>query len=422
MRLSWSSTPFPFILAILVALSPLASALELIQSKSLNPCEANSSFTASLFDVVFTPSNNSLAFNIVGDSSISGNVTAELYVIAYGYTITKQSLNPCTMNLQGLCPMNTGQINIQSNLVIPADVVSRIPSIAYTVPDLDGQIKLYVNNTDGQSLACLEANLSNGKTVDQKAVGWTTAVIAGLALLAAAVTSGLGHSNTAAHVAANSLSLFGFFQAQALIGMTAVTLPPIVQSWTQNFQWSMGIIRIGFVQDICTWYQRSTGGTPSTVLSTLSTTSVEVEKRSLETARNLFSRAYDQLTQRSNSGSTTATTAVTIVRGIKRVGFRAGIEISNIYLTGLIFFMVFLVVVTLAVAAFKGICELLVRAGRLKGDKFQDFRNGWKIVLKGILFRMVKRHCSLQLIDIANGNLGVDWVSPNMRSLLLGTD
>lgn len=390
MRLSWSSTTFSLIVTTLLSLCPSTFALNLIESKSLNPCQVNSSFTATLFNVVFTPDNNTIAFDVVGVSSISGNVTAELEVIAYGYRIVKQKLDPCTMNLGGLCPMNTGQINIQSNIVIPSDVKTRIPSIAYGVPDLDGLVRIYINNTAGLSVACVEAKLSNGKTVDQKAVGWTTAVIAGLALLASAVTSGLGHSNTAAHVAANSLSLFGFFQAQAMIGMTAVTLPPIVQSWTQNFQWSMGIIRIGFVQDIATWYQRSTGGTPSTLLSTLATTSVEVQKRSVDTVHRLFLRAYDQLTKRSGSTTVAQTTKLVIIRGIQRVGFRAGIEVSNVFLTGLIFFVIFLFGVALAVALFKGICELLVRVGRLKGDKFQDFRNGWRTVLKGILFRMVR--------------------------------
>ena len=400
MRLSWSSTAFPVILTTILTLSPLTSAVRLIESKSLNPCQDNSSFTATLFNVIFTPDNNTLSFDVVGVSSISGNVTAELEVIAYGYTAVKQKLDPCTMNLQGLCPMNTGQINIQSNIEIPSDVKKQIPKIAYGVPDLDGLVRIYINNTAGLCVACVEAQLSNGQTVDQKAVGWTTAVIAGLALLAAAVTSGLGHSNTAAHVAANSLSLFGFFQAQAMIGMTAVTLPPIVQSWTQNFQWSMGIIRIGFVQKVCTWYQRSTGGTPSTLLSTLATASVEVQKRSLDTVHRLFLRAYDQMTKRSNgSGTVAETTKLIIIRGIQRVGFRAGIEVTNIFLTGLIFFIIFLVLVTVAVAAFKGVCELLVRTGRLKGDKFQDFRNGWRIVLKGILFRVVSSRCLSQLIE-----------------------
>ena len=405
MRLSWTSRafPFPIVFTTFLALSSLTSAINLIESKSLNPCQDNSSFTATLFNVIFTPDNNTLAFDVVGVSSITGNVTAELEVIAYGYVAVRQKLDPCTMNLQGLCPMNTGQINIQSNIEIPPDVKSRIPKIAYGVPDLDGLVRIYINNTAGVSVACVQAQLSNGKTVDMEAVGWTTAVIAGLALLAAAVTSGLGHSNTAAHVAANSLSLFGFFQAQAMIGMTSVTLPPIVQSWTQNFQWSMGIIRIGFVQDVCTWYQRSTGGTPSTLLSTLATTSVEVEKRSLDIVHRLFLRAYDQMNKRSNNNSNlTETTKLIIIYGIQRVGFRAGIEMTNIFMTGLTFFMIFLVFVVVVVATFKAICELLVRAGRLKGDKFQDFRNGWRIVLKGILFRVVSSKCIVHLTDIAD--------------------
>ena len=155
--------------------------------------------------------------------------------------------------------------------------------IAYTVPDLDGIVRIYINETStGKSLACLETELSNGKTVYQKAVVWSVAVIAGLGLVASAISSGLGHSNTAAHVAANAMSLFGYFQAQAIVGMTAVNLPPIVAAWTQNFQWSMGIIRVGFLQRFCTWYQRATGGTPSNLLSSLATTSVRVQKRSLE--------------------------------------------------------------------------------------------------------------------------------------------
>lgn len=208
-----------------------------------------------------------------------------------------------------------------------------------------------------------------------------TAVIAGLGLAASAITSGLGHSNTAAHVAANALSLFGFMQSQALIGMTAVHMPPIVESWTQNFQWSMGIIHVGFMQTICTWYQRSTGGTPSTLLSSLSTTSVQVmKKRALD--------AVGLLAKRASPASQTATSSNTVIRGIERVGFRADIEMTNIFMTGLIFFVVFVALVMLMVALFKGACEVAAQNGMLKSDKFQDFRNGWKIVMRGILYRL----------------------------------
>lgn len=395
-RLSWLTA------ALILALSPATFAERVIESYSLNSCQANSSFTATLFNVAFTPDNSSLAFTIDGLSSISGKVTAEFNIIAYGINALKRTVDPCaTAGLEGMCPMNTGRIDIGFNLPLGSDVVSRIPSIAYGVPDLDGVVKVYISDVDNnKTVACLEADLSNGKTVDQKAVGWTTAIIAGLALLASAVTSGLGHSNTAAHVAANALSLFGFFQAQAIIGMTSVALPPVVASWTQNFQWSMGIIRVGFLQSICTWYQRSTGGTPSTLLSNLSNASVQVQKRSLVgSTHRLLSRSYGRLAKstghllsRSNAQSQAAAAATAktmVVKGIERVGFRARIEITNIFLTGLIFFMIFVVFTALGVALFKGFCETAVKLGWFKGDKFEEFRNGWKIVLKGILFRIV---------------------------------
>lgn len=259
------------------------------------------------------------------------------------------------------------------------------------MPDLDATVRIYINSTEThEPITCIEATLSNGKTVYQPGVGWTTAVISGLGLTAAAITSGLGHSNTAAHVAANALSLFGFMQGQAMIGMTAVHMPPIVESWTQNFQWSMGIIRVGFMQTICTWYQRATGGTPSTILSELSTTSVEVlkrKKRSLDNGSSLLKRATGSLLKRAGEEGP-AQNSNTVVRGIERVGFRAGIEETNIFLTGLIFFVFFVFVVMLLVALFKGLCEVLAKSGKMKSDKFLDFRNGWKVVARGILFRL----------------------------------
>jgi hypothetical protein len=267
------------------------------------------------------------------------------------------------------------------------------------VPDLDLKARVYINRREtGEPIACLEARLENGNTVYQVGVAWIVAIIAGLGLVASAVTSGLGHSNTAAHVAANALSLFGFFQAQAMIGMSSVSLPPIVQSWTQNFQWSMGVIRIGFLQRMCTWYQRATGGTPSTTLSSLSTTSVLVQKRSLDAVVGFASRAAVRMTKRTNNADGIAESiSTTVVRGIERVGFRAGIESTNIFMTGLVFFVFFVAFVMLLVAGFKGYCEIASKKGWMKGDKFQDFRNGWKIVMRGILFRLVSTsaHCRI---------------------------
>lgn len=393
--------------ALLAAASlPLASARErIIESKSLNPCMTNSSFSATLFNVAFTPDNRTLTYDIKGISSINTKVLAEMELIAYGFPVMKEDMKPCeNKELSGMCPMVAGNMDISSNLDISADVMSKIPGIAYTIPDLDATIRIKISDINTkQQLACVEAELSNGHTVQQKAVSWVTAVIAGMGLLASAITSGLGHSNTAAHVAANAMSLFGFFQAQAFFGMVAVPLPPIVAAWTQNFQWTMGIIRIGFIQRMATWYQRSTGGTPTTFLSQLTTTSIEVQKkmkRSLETSGTSMTRdavhesarQLSKLMARSNADNNqilSSTEQRVTLRGIKRVGFKAHIESTNIFFTGYCFFIIFVLLVVIGVIAFKYICEALVKAGKMKNDQFTDFRNGWQTVLKGILFRVV---------------------------------
>lgn len=219
----------------------------------------------------------------------------------------------------------------------------------------------------------------------QKAVGWTLAVIAGLALIASAIAAGLGFSNTAAHVAANTLSMFGFFQAQAMYGMMAVRLPPIVAAWMQNFQWSMGIIRVGFLQTMSTWYQKATGGTPSTIISTLSETSVSIHKRSMDAFSSLSKRSLRTLHAREEINAE----GNIVLRGIERVGFKARIENSNIFMTGLIFFSAFVIFVIILVILFHFWVKLAVRKAWMRHDRFLELQRSWTSVLRGILFRIV---------------------------------
>lgn len=394
----------------LVLLSSLAAFIAptvgepLLQSNSLNTCQDNSGFTASLFSVVFTPNNGSALVDIVAVSSIQGSVVFDVAISAYGYQIIRTTVDPCDVGLAGLCPMTAGKIPLTFVLPVSKDAVKQIPGIAYSFPDLDAKVKVFINMTEngsktGDSVACVEANVSNGKTVDLLGVKWATAIVAGLALASSAVVSGLGHSNAASHVAANALSLFGYFQAQAMLGLVGVPLPPVVMSWTQDFQWSMGIIRVGFMQSIFTWYQRATGGTPSTLFDSLTTVSVQVQKRSLEVAEpalNLFKRSIAMMPRSivepaiklAKRGNITTGSGAYLVYGIQRVAFRAAIESTNLFMTGLAFFCIFVVFTIIGVAAFKGFCELAVKQKWMNSDKFLEFRNGWFTVLKGILFRM----------------------------------
>ncbi|KAI0012303.1 TRP-domain-containing protein [Xylariaceae sp. FL0662B] len=384
------------LLTSLSAVLPGVAAEQMLTSNSLNTCQEDSMFTASLFKVVYTPNNNTASINIVATSSVEGSVVFDIAISAYGYEIIRTTVDPCDTGLAGLCPMTAGKIPLDFNLPVGKEAASQIPGIAYTFPDLDATVRVFLNMTKtGNSVACVEADISNGKTVDLTGVKWVLAIIAGLILCSSAIINGLGHSNAAAHIASGALSLFGFFQAQAMLGLTGIHLPPVVQSWTQDFQWSMGVINVEFMQDIFTWYQRATGGKPSTIFDSLTTVSVQVEKRALstlpDTALNLYRRSaailprVPSLFKRANimtgSGSY-------IVYGIQRVAFKADIESTNLFMTGLTFFCLFVIFTIGGVAAFKGYCELAVKQRWMKADTFLEFRNGWLTVLKGILFRL----------------------------------
>jgi hypothetical protein len=400
--------PLALLTSIAALVSPsLADDGPMLKSNSLNTCQDNSGFSASLFNVVFTPNNNSASVNIIAVSSIQGSVVFDVMISAYGYQIIRQTVDPCNAGLAGLCPMTSGKIPLRFNLPVEADALKQVPGIAYTFPDLDAKVKVFINMTDGpragESAACVEAAISNGYTVDLVGVKWATAIVAGLALCSSALVSGLGHSNAASHVAANALSLFGYFQSLAMIGLTGVPLPPVAQSWTQDFQWSMGVIKVEFMQDIFTWYQRATGGTPSTIFDSLTTVSVQVQKRAMQAAvptLNLYNRAVAMMPRGvvdpiANAASSIAkrsniqtSTGSYIVYGIQRVAFRAAIESTNIFMTGLVWFCIIVVLTVICVAAFKGFCELAAKNNWIKHDTFLEFRNGWFTVLKGILFRM----------------------------------
>lgn len=390
MMLPSASRLWLFAASVATIFSGVAADRKLI-SNSLSTCSDDSLFTASLFNVVFNPDDGSVNAKIVATSTIQGYVKFDVRIIAYGYEAIHKEIDPCELKLAGLCPMVAGKPPIDFRFDVDKGALGQIPSIAYSIPDLDATVRV-VATVNNDTVACLEAQISNGKTVDLLGVKWATAIIAFLTLISSGILSGLGHYNAAAHVAANSLSLFGYFQAQAIIGLTGVKLPPMVRAWTQNLQWSMGVIKLDFMQDIFTWYQRATGGKAETILDTLTTVSVQVQKRGLESGfegvkRSLTSipRAYNSLARRGNvktgSGSY-------IVFGIQRVAFRAGIESTNMFMTALTWFCVFGLLVSLAVAVFKWSLELCAKRSWMKPDRFSDFRQHWVTILKGILFRL----------------------------------
>ncbi|KAK7207991.1 DUF907 domain-containing protein [Myxozyma melibiosi] len=368
----------------LLAAAP-AAAERYIKSTALQTCMDDSDFSASLFNLILTPNNRTVSLDVVATSTLSGNISAHLEVFAYGISIFNYKLDPCDLDISQLCPISPGQFDIETDFTLSQSVINDIPGIAFTMPDLDGTAKVRIYDDNSTQVACVQAVLSNGKTVDNAVVKWVTAVIAGIALIVSAFASASGHSSTAAHIAANGLSLFGYFQNVAIIGMGAMKLPPMTAAWVQDFQWTMGIIRVGFMQDIFNWYIKATGGTPTTLLQSLSSVSILIQKRSLE-----YLSKYSTIAERSNNDSDLTTISSTyVLHGFRRIAYLAGIEITNLFLTGFVFFLVFSVFITLALCLVKLILEGLSKVGAVRFDRFAEFRQRWLTIIKGTMYRLV---------------------------------
>ena len=90
----------------------------------------NSKFSATLFQVKFTPDNSTLSLNIDGVSHISGNVFIEYDVLGYGYSVYHSKIDPCSDPTlkAGFCPMQEMPIKLPSDNQVPKDVASRLPS------------------------------------------------------------------------------------------------------------------------------------------------------------------------------------------------------------------------------------------------------------------------------------------------------
>ncbi|KAL1573762.1 TRP_N domain-containing protein [Candida albicans] len=396
-----------------------------IKSSSLLTCMENSQFTASFFDVIFYPGNNTVDFDVLAISTINNRtVGVNVNVIAYGLNVLQRNISLCDISYTGstgaqndpLCPINNGHLDVHSSYTLGSSVTKDIPGIAYTIPDLDARVRAVIYDTQTyEQLACVEATLSNGKTVQTKYAGWPIAAVSGLGVITSGVISIIGYSNTAAHIASNSMSLFVYFQSLAVTAMMAVArTPPLAAAWAQNFMWSLGVVRVGFVQDIANWYLQATGGTPTDILKSrylsisvqkfvkkfIKRSAMAIAEHSPEFVTHLTKRinvsldtesigALDSDLYTTNEKSGESSGKILVLRGIQRVAYLSNIEITDMFMTSIQFLLFFVFVVLVCLMAFKAIIEILVRSKIIKEGKFKEYRRQWASIIKGTNYRIL---------------------------------
>lgn len=382
------------LLVFLLALVAPAWARRSLLASSLVTCMQNSQISPSFFNVTFDPDSRGLEYNIDLTTTIAANITAHVQIYAYGFLIIDKNIDVCSLGWKQFCPMYPGSMQVNSIEYISDSYVKQLPGIAYAVPDIDAVVKLDVyDKTTGERLSCIQSSFTNGKTVSQVGIKWATACIAGLGLLIAAVMSTFGNSNAASHISTNAMSLFLYFQSVVVVSMQNVDrVPPIASSWAENLAWSMGLIRVNFMQEIFRWYVQSTGGTPTTYF--LGTTRQILVQRSQLFLKNLHEFALNGNSllpgiKRSLDYSLNSNANLIVLRGIKRMGYKTHIEPTSIVATGFTFFVLCGFLLLVIIYFVKLITLLLIKFKRMNPNKLSHFRKSFASIARGSLLRYI---------------------------------
>lgn len=138
--------------------------------------------------------------------------------------------------------MPEGTFAATGEQTIPDKFISQIPSIAFSVPDIDSQATMQLKAKDtNQEVACITSQVSNGQSLSTASAKYIAVGIAGAAL----VVSGLASLASAGQAGSPTSSptfgdVIGWFQAMALNGMMSADVPGVYRSWSKNFAFSTG--------------------------------------------------------------------------------------------------------------------------------------------------------------------------------------
>jgi len=237
---------------------------DILSSNGYTTCVDNPDISVNAMNIQFDRSTRTVIFDVSGTSSKVQNVTGSIYVTAYGKQVySKTNFSPCDPDtyVSQLCPVPAGTFSAVGNQTIPQQYIDMIPSIAFNVPDLDGQAKVELKSADGTELACIESSVGNGKSMSMPAVTYVAAGVAAAALglsMLSAVAVG-GHPG-ASSSSPSFVEVIGWFQGIATNGMLSVQYPSVYQSFTQNFAFSTGIIPWGDMQNAIDSFRSRTGG------------------------------------------------------------------------------------------------------------------------------------------------------------------
>lgn len=427
---TYSSMLAPF---ILLASAPLgAFAADILKTSGYSTCLDNAEVTVQNLNMEFDKNTKKIVFDVAGTSQKEQKIEATLIVNAYGREVYRNKFDPCdsSTKVDRLCPVPKGTFSANGEQTIPDVALSKIPSIAFNVPDLDSQATMQLTAKDGgKQLACITSQVSNGKSISVPGV---TYVAAGMAVAALAV-SGLGALAGAGQAGTPTSSptffeVVGWFQSMSLNGMMSANLPGVYQSWSKNFAFSTGLISWEGAQRRIDSFRNGTGGN-------LTEDSVEFLKKAtlvhVDQGMNLTKRSFDtmQLWARdelntnvngTGNGTEGDNKIMHAVKGIQGYVEEYSIPKGNTFMTILLAFAIVIASITVAILLFKVILETWALFGTFP-KKLTNFRKRyWWILAKTITSLVLVLYGVWTMYCVYQFKNGDSWAAKTLAGVTLG--
>ena len=106
MKSSLLSSRWLAVIPLLAALTMNVSANDVLTTTGFTTCMANPDVTVTALNIRYDRTTQQITFDVAGTSSKAENVTAALYVTAYGKHVYQKTFNPCDegSKVDQLCP------------------------------------------------------------------------------------------------------------------------------------------------------------------------------------------------------------------------------------------------------------------------------------------------------------------------------
>ncbi|KAG8793662.1 hypothetical protein FRC12_002066 [Ceratobasidium sp. 428] len=147
--------------------------VDTLSTSAVTYCAPPENVLVQQLDITYFRKNASVVFDVTASSLRSDlRVALALNLTVYGMQPLSLDLNLCDL-ASAVCPLPLYNFSGRGTLPIPSSFSSKIPSIGYTVPDLEAFAQLELRRVDtGEVAACVSATLTNGWSMKQPGATW----------------------------------------------------------------------------------------------------------------------------------------------------------------------------------------------------------------------------------------------------------